>query len=94
MILDRYTATGEIVNKNILFENVALQKVQEYGLSELEVKHNLRKAEVKFFHDKTQARKKPKTYYLEEEINLENYFIVVEVTETHSNVIEFGKLEK
>ncbi len=94
MIMDRYTADGNIVNKNILFSDPAKIAVKNAGLTELEVKHNLRDADVHFFHDKTQARKKPKTYYLTEEINQQEYSVLIEVTETHSYVTEFGKLEE
>ena len=92
MILDRYTADGKTVNKNILFSDSTKIALKKLGLTELEVKFNLRDADVKFFHDKTQARKNPKTYYLTEEINQLNYYTVIEVEQSHSYVIEFGKL--
>lgn len=91
MILDRETATG-IVPRQVLYNDQAKKTMECLNVSELEVYHHLRDASVKFSHEKTKVRQKPKTYYLTEEINKKEYFVVVAVTQKYSTVTEFGML--
>lgn len=93
LILDRYTATGQVIAKNILFSDAAKLNVKKAALTELEVKHALRDADVEFSHPKTQARKKPKTYYLEVEILEKMYGTVIEVDDLQSYVLEFAPIQ-
>jgi len=92
MILDRETASGT-VPRIIDFSEEAKYKMNVLNISELEVQHGLRDADVKFSHEKTKPRENPKKYYLTEKINKNSYFVVVEVSRQYSTVIEFGALE-
>jgi hypothetical protein len=92
MILDRETASGT-VPRVIDFTEGAKTKMNSLNISELEVQHGLRDADVKFSHEKTKPRENPKKYYLTEEINKTPYFVVVEVSRQYSTVIEFGALK-
>jgi hypothetical protein len=92
MILDRETATG-VVPRRIYYSEEAKEIMSELNISELEVNHNLRDADVKFSHKKTLPRANPKVYYLVETINKVPYYVVVEVSKQYSTVAEFGKAE-
>ena len=93
MILDRETATG-VVPRKIYYSDSAKANMIALNISELEVRHNLRDAEVVFSHDKTKPREKPKKYYLIETINKKPFFVVVEVSRQYSTVAEFGILDE
>lgn len=90
MVLDREVATGETVPKNIIYSDAASESLKCLSISELEVRHHLRDGDVQFSHEKTKTREKPKKYYIEETINKKQYFVVVEINQTHSFITEFG----
>lgn len=91
MILDRYDATGGTLAKNIIYTEKAKNSLIELNISELEVRHALQDADVEFSNDLTKARENPKQYYLSFEYLKENYFAVIAVNETYSEVIQLGK---
>lgn len=90
MILDRHTATGEMLAKNIIYTDVAKNSLKELNITELEVRHGLNEADVIFSHDLTKSRAKPKQYYLSFEYLNKQYFAVIAVTEKYSNILQLG----
>ncbi len=94
MIMDRELATGTVVAKEMRYTEEALAVMECEQLSKLEVRHNLRDAEIFFSHEKTNAQATPKLYYLEETIHDKAYFAVVAATQNYSKVVEFGSLEE
>ena len=93
MIMDRQLATGTIVAKEMRYSEEALAIIECSNLSKLEVRHNLRDADIFFTHEKTNAQATPKLYYLEETIHGKNYFAVIAATQNYSKVVEFGSLD-
>lgn len=92
MILDRENATGDVLAKNIIYSDSAKLSLEKFNISELEVRHGLREAEVVFSHELTAARENPKKYYLEFELLKTAYFAQIAVQQQYSEVLLFGKI--
>lgn len=94
MILELPSVTEKPLPKEVRFSDDALTSMKTEGITELEVYHNIREADVDFSHEKTKARATPKEYYLTEEINRSSYYIVVKLFPKYSEIIEFGSVKE
>ena len=93
MILDQPLADGKVIPRAFEFTAAADSSIQANGVTQMEVRHYLREGDVVLSHPKSFPRNTPKQYYITQEINRGNYFVVVEVHKNYSLVTEFGPLK-
>lgn len=92
MILDHPTASGQILARPFKYSPEADSALSDLKVNKVEVRHYLRDGNVVLSHDKTKPRENPKQYYIEEEINRKDYFVVVAIYPSYTLVKEFGAL--
>lgn len=90
MVLEWKNAVNEFFPKRIEFLEKAKSGLKKNKLTELEVTHALKDGDVEFMNDLTIPRQKPRQYYILIEINDIEYFTLVHVFKSRTEIIDFN----
>lgn len=94
MITEHVSADGERRPKVISFSDDAKKALDEYSLTELEVIHSIRDADVLFSHDSTLVNENPKKYVVQIEVDLTPYYLQVQLEKRYTLVNYLSKREQ
>lgn len=84
-------ADGKTIQKPLQLDSNLTKTIQCYGITELEISRALPKADVYFSHDLTKPRQKNKQYVISSEINLEEYYFLAEIRNSHTFIKKISK---
>lgn len=90
MITEIDLADGKKLNKRITIEDNLQCDLDCYSITLLEISQSFKDLDVYFSHDLTLPREKIKQYVVSSEVNLQEYFFVVEVYPGYSNITKIG----
>jgi hypothetical protein len=89
-MLERKNPNGKSQSKKIDLVEAVPDSLKASGITRLELLHALKKGDVQLFHQLTHPRAKPKTYYVDIEINDRSFGIVALITTGYTEIISFG----
>ena len=90
MILERKNPEGKSIAKKIDLLLPVIDSLKSNGITRLELLHALKKGDVQLFHQLTHPRAKPKSYYLDIEINDKSFGIVALISAGYTEIASFG----
>lgn len=90
MMLSRKGVDGELISKKIDLGDSVLSSLAAEGITKLELLHALKNGDVRLFHHLTFPRAKPKTYYIDVEIDDRNFGVIAEISTGFTEISAFG----
>jgi len=90
LMLERKNPDGKSMAKKIDLLEPVPDSLKSNGITRLELLHALKNGDVQLFHQLSQPRAKPKTYYLDIEINGKSFGIVALINTGYTEIVSFG----
>jgi hypothetical protein len=89
-MLERKNPDGKSMSKKIDLIEAVPDSLTSNGITRLELLHALKKGDVQLFHQLTHPRVKPKSYYIDIEINDRDFGIIAQINTGYTEIVSFG----
>tara|TARA_B110000211_G_C14078295_1_gene553226 strand:- start:940 stop:1416 length:477 start_codon:yes stop_codon:yes gene_type:complete len=90
LMLERKNPDGKSIPKKIDLLKAVPDSLESNGITRLELLHALKKGDVQLFHHLTHPRAKPKSYYIDIEINDKSFGIIAVISTGYTEIVSFG----